>query len=126
MLSVFFAATVSGTARAQYFSLRTQDSLVQVLMNRHIALGNARQSMAGYRVQIFFGGQRTDANQIKSEFSRMYPLINAYISYQQPNFKVRVGDFKTRLEAMKFLKQIHPLYTTAFIVKDDVRLPDLP
>jgi len=82
--------------------------------------------MAGYRVQIFFGGQRTDANQIKNEFSRMYPLVNAYISYQQPNFKVRVGDFKTRLEAMKFLKQIHPLYTTAFIVKDDVRLPDLP
>ena len=37
---------------------------------------------------------------------------------------IRVGDFKTRLEAMKFLKEIQSLYSAAFIVKDDVKLPE--
>jgi hypothetical protein len=46
------------------------------------------------------------------------------MTYQQPNFKIRVGDFKTRLEALKFLKEVQGLYSTAFIVKDDVKLPE--
>jgi hypothetical protein len=52
--------------------------------------------------------------------------VGAYIIYQQPNFKIRVGDFRTRLEAMKFLKELQLKYATAFIVRDDVKLPSLP
>ena len=113
-------------AQAQYLSMKTQDSLVQVLVKRHTTLGLARQSMPGYRVQIHFGSQRTEANEIRTEFLKSYPDIGAYIIYQQPNFKIRVGDFRTRLEAMKLLKELQMQYSTAFIVRDDVKLPSLP
>ncbi|MFZ9943613.1 MAG: SPOR domain-containing protein [Bacteroidia bacterium] len=92
-------------------------------MSKHIALGKARNAMPGYRVQIFFGDNREDANLIKSEFLRIYPNIGAYLVYQQPNFKIRVGDFKTRLLATEFLLEVQDKFPMAFLVKDNIKLP---
>ncbi|MDQ3050305.1 MAG: SPOR domain-containing protein [Bacteroidota bacterium] len=80
--------------------------------------------MSGYRIQIYFGSDRTKANEVKTDFLQLFPNKGAYLIYQQPNFKIRVGDHKTRLEAMKFLKEIQSLYSAAFIVKDEVKLPE--
>lgn len=121
LLLAAFTAIATG-ASAQY-SLSSQDSLVKVLMNRHVALNQVKRTMPGYRVQIYFGPQRAKANEVKTDFLKIFPKTGAYLIYQQPNFKIRVGDFKTRLEAMKFLKEIQPLYGTSFLVKDDVKLP---
>ena len=111
-------------SRAQKYSLKTQDSLVHVLANRHIAISQAKRTMPGYRVQIYFGSDRTKANEVKTDFLQLFPNEGAYLVYQQPNFKIRVGDYKTRLEAMKFLKEVQSLYSAAFIVKDEVKLPE--
>ncbi len=109
---------------AQQYSLKSQDSLIHQLVNRHIAINQAKRSMPGYRVQIYFGQNRTKANEVKTDFLQLFPKTGAYLVYQQPNFKIRVGDFKDRLEALKFLKEIQSLYAAAFIVKDEVKLPD--
>lgn len=108
---------------AQY-SVAQQDSLVKTLVNRHIAIGQAKRSMPGYRIQIHFGTQRVKANEIRTDFLQIYPNVGAYLIYHQPHFKVSVGDFKTRLEALKFLKEIQPLYSTAFLVREEVKLPE--
>jgi SPOR domain len=123
-LLILMVIAASTEAQAQY-KISSQDSLVKALMNRHIAINQAKKTMPGYRVQIFFGPQRVKANEVKSDFLNIYPAIGAYLVYHQPNFKIRVGDFKTRLEAMKFLKELQPLYSTAFLVKDEVKLPEL-
>ncbi len=120
--TLFLLILIPAKGFGQY-SMKSQDSLVKVLVNRHIAISQANRSMQGYRVQIFFGPQRAMANEVKTDFLQIYPNVGAYLVYQQPNFKIRVGDFKTRLEAMKFLKELQPLYATAFLVKDDVKLP---
>jgi hypothetical protein len=104
-------------------SIRHYDEAVRGLMSKHIALGKARNAMPGYRVQIFFGDNREDANLIKSEFLRIYPNIGAYLVYQQPNFKIRVGDFKTRLLATEFLLEVQDKFPMAFLVKDNIKLP---
>jgi len=120
---LFFLLMMPKTSWSQY-SMKTQDSLVKVLMSRHIAINQAKRTMPGYRVQIYFGPQRLKATEVKTDFLHIYPNVGSYLVYHQPNFKIRVGDFKTRLEAMKFLKELQPLYSTAFLVKDDVKLPD--
>jgi hypothetical protein len=119
---LFLALSVSANAQ---ISIKTQDSLVKVLLHRHIELNKAQRTMPGYRVQVYFGANRTEAIGAKTDFLHVYPDAGAYMTYQQPNFKIRVGDFKTRLEALKFLKEIQGLYPAAFIVKDDVKLPEL-
>lgn len=107
------------------FSQVFDDSLANTLVKRHVALNISKMTMPGFRVQLFTGNQRTRANDIRSEFMLSKPMIATYLIYQQPNFKVRVGDFKTRLEAQKLLNEIQIQYPAAFIVKDEVKLPEI-
>jgi hypothetical protein len=83
------------------------------------------QKMPGYRVQLFYGSDRKRANEVKSEFLRRYPEVAAYLVYQQPNYKVRVGDFRTRLEAYELYRKLLPDFSSSFIVTDDIKLPPL-
>lgn len=115
---------ITGSNLHAQYSVKEQDSLVKILVNRHIAIGQAKRTMPGYRVQIHFGSQRLKANEIRNDFMQIYPNVGAYLIYHQPHFKVSVGDFKTRLEALKFLKEIQPLYSTAFLVREEVKLPE--
>ena len=79
--------------------------------------------MTGFRIQIYFGSERAKATEIRADFMKNFPEIASYLIYQQPYFKIRVGDFKTRIEASGFLKKLDDHYTTAFIVPDEVKLP---
>jgi len=99
------------------------DSLARKLVDRHKLVNAARKSMPGFRIQIYFGNDRLKAQELRTEFIKQFPEAPAYLIYQQPNFKVRIGDFRTRLEAAGFLKQLNALYSNAFIVPDEVKLP---
>lgn len=79
----------------------------------------------GYRIKIYFGVDREKANTVKQNFLLKYPDAPSYVKYEQPNFIIVAGDFRTRLEAYKFLKDISPDYPYAFIVKDNIELPKL-
>lgn len=81
--------------------------------------------MPGYRVQIYYGSQRAKATEVRTEFIKKFPGIAPYLIYQQPNFKVRLGDFKTRLEAQVLLEQVTLDFPAAFVVKDEVKLPEI-
>ena len=104
--------------------IASQDSLANRLVEKHKKLNAAHQSMPGYRIQLYFGNDRSHANDLKAQFLNSNPKVSAYVLYRQPNFKLRVGDFKSRLEALKFLKEIQPDYNSAFIVQDEVKLPE--
>lgn len=96
---------------------------INTVIAKQISINQKKESMSGYRIQLYFGGKRDKANEIKQDFNNSFPNIPAYITYQQPNFKVRVGDCKTRMEALGILEQIKANYEVTFIVKDDVKLP---
>ena len=118
---VFLAFTLPLKAQKSSIS----DSLLTKLVERHKAVNLQKMSMPGYRIQLYFGGDRAKATNMRLDFLQQYPDVGAYVIYQQPNFKLRVGDFKTRLEAATFLKEMQPGYSMSFIVTDDVKLPDI-
>ncbi len=103
----------------------TKEGRFDQLVDKQKRLNQANQTMSGYRIQIYFGGVRQKASEIKLDFNSKYPALAAYLTYQQPNFKVRVGDFRTRFEAQKFLKDIEGLYPSSFIVPEEVKLPPI-
>jgi hypothetical protein len=78
----------------------------------------------GYRVQIFFGKRKEALNQ-KAKFTESYPELPAYISYLAPNFRLRVGDFRTRTEGEKLKHEIDSDYPGCYLVKDKIELPSL-
>ena len=78
----------------------------------------------GYRVQIYFGTDKTKAREVKSRFLASYSSeAHAYEIYEQPNFKIRVGDFRSRLEAYRFLKKIRADFPASFIVASKIEMP---
>lgn len=99
------------------------EDLITELVERHKKTGLLKQTTPGYRIQLYFGSERSKATEIKTDFSNNFSNTPAYLIYQQPNFKIRVGDFKTRMEAFAFLESIKEFYTTSFIVPDDIKLP---
>lgn len=102
-----------------------KDNRIDSLLNRHIRINNEKQSIPGYRIQIYFGSTRTEALSAKADFIRKYPDLKIYMIYEQPNYKIRVGDFTTRYEAEKYHKQIIAEFKSSFIVPDEISLPEL-
>ncbi|MFI5158167.1 MAG: SPOR domain-containing protein, partial [Sphingobacteriales bacterium] len=67
-------------------------------------------SSNGYRIQIFSGPNRKDAYSVQSKFQNRFPDTRTYLSYRDPNFKVKVGDFRSRLEAEKMIEEMKPAF----------------
>lgn len=79
----------------------------------------------GFRVQINFSQEKNAVDKMQSEFAGKYPGTPSYISYKQPYFRISVGDFRSRLQAVDFLNKIRKDYPGAFIVADKIVPPPL-
>ncbi|MEL7585452.1 MAG: SPOR domain-containing protein [Prolixibacteraceae bacterium] len=105
-----------------------QDSRVDSLLLNHIRQNQRKAGTEGFRVEIFFSSgskARENAMRKKTEFLRSFPDQTAYMSFQSPNFKVRVGDCRTKSEALKLKEEIRSHYPNAFIVPDVIQFPKL-
>jgi hypothetical protein len=84
-----------------------------------------KHTQQGYRVQIFLGDRKT-AEDTKRTFLLQNPDASAYLSWLAPNFRLRVGDLRTRLEAEYLLRELKLVYPGSYIVKDEIEPPMLP
>ena len=105
----------------------TGDVAVTKMVEKHVELNSMVKTIPGYRVQIAsFSGinSKVSAFNLRDRFLLDYPAVQAYIVFDEPNFKVKVGDFRTRLEAYAFLQQIKETYK-GYIIKDNIN-PEPP
>ena len=84
--------------------------------------------LQGYRIQIFFGSDMRQAQAAMGTFRARYPQYSdqVYQLYQQPSWKVRVGNFYREIEAQALLQDLLLHYPGAFVVRDEIELPPLP
>ena len=103
-----------------------QDAALRTLVKSHIDTNEDK--FPGWRVQIYFGsGQsaRQKASSVKKDFYTRYgQTYAAYIVYDSPYFKVRVGDFRTKAEAMKLKESLNRHYKSIWVKKDNINYPD--
>ena len=103
-----------------------QDLRVEKMLSWDIKRNRAIDGIEGYRVEIFFSPDADayeKATQKKVEFLSVYPDVPVHIKYDAPNFRLRVGDFRTKNEALKLYKKIKNSYPVAFVVADDIKFP---
>jgi hypothetical protein len=81
-----------------------------------------KSELKGFRIQIFLG-PFVQAKAERTKFINMGTGLSAYMPQNPPDYSVRVGDFRTQLEAQKYLEQIKEVYPSAFIVPDRVEPP---
>lgn len=105
-----------------------QDPRITDLLVRHSQMNQRKHGADGFRLEIFFASDtkaREQAMRVKNEFNLVFPDIASYLLFQTPNFKVRIGDFRNKSEALKTKAYIASKYPNAFIVKDMIRFPEL-
>ena len=103
-----------------------QDEKVDLLMTRHIQINQIRKGIDGYRIQLFFDSgtnSKIKARSVYDNFLIKYANVGAYLTFKAPNYKVRVGDFRTKLDAQRFLNEIIADYPNAWIIEDQINLP---
>jgi hypothetical protein len=95
-----------------------EDDNLGVLIEKY----NSTKKDLGFRVQIHSGLNRVDALKAQSELLKLYPKITSYVIYQQPNFKVRVGDFENRLSVVRFYEEMKSVFPSSFIIADEIKI----
>jgi hypothetical protein len=117
---------VSSSLRAQeqdtgYVNIHADPKLAMVVKKpagNKIYIGKAR----GFRVQIYNGNDRKKASQAKVDFMRQFPGVRSYLIYNNPQFRVRVGDFTSRKGAMELYNKLSGTFNPSMIVPDIVNL----
>ncbi len=107
-----------------------QDSRIDSLLSLHqkineFNLANEQHDgIDGFRVHLYFesgNDSKAKTMNVRDQFSRRYPLVEAYIIYSSPYYRLRVGDFRTEIEAERFLQRIIRRYPAAYVVSTKIR-----
>lgn len=94
-------------------------------LNKLIDAYRDQKKCIGYRIQIYSGRSRSEAIKEKSNFHSKYGESEvAYLIYQSPNFKIRVGNYRDRLQSTKYLEIYRIDFPSAFLVKDEIVVSD--
>ncbi len=100
-------------------SVNMSDSL-SVAMSKQVEKNRTRKT-TGYRVRIYFDNSRDAriiSEQIVDTFKVHHPDVPVFRIYDNPYFKVTVGEFFSRADAMRFMEAIRREYPTVFLVKE--------
>jgi hypothetical protein len=126
-IALFFSAPAYAQTRGKVEVVK--DARIDTFAARRAELNKAGGADGttgnGFRVQIFSGENRKDAYNAQAKFLEQFPDTRSYIIYNEPNFKVRVGDFRTRLEAEKLQGELSKWFTGMFIINEKINPPKL-
>jgi hypothetical protein len=122
---LFILLSVSASAQTRGKVEVVKDPRIDTLAARRAELNKAIGigQVTGFRVQIFSGSNRREAYNTQAKFQQDFPDIRSYVIYSDPNFKVRVGDFRTRLEAEKLQDQLKRSFDGTFIITEKINPP---
>jgi hypothetical protein len=91
-------------------------------INAAIKKANARTAK-GYRLLVINTNKRDDAIAAKTKVYSNFPELKAYLVYQSPYFRLKVGNFKTREEAQQYQKTLGYYFPKGvFIIPDTIEV----
>jgi len=105
-----------------------QDLRIAALVTNHIEQNKRSGGVSGYRIRIYSNLGNTARNKsqsAKARFYELFPEISIYREYDSPYFKVYVGDYRTKMDALNDFKRIKRHFPAAFIVPDKINYPEL-
>lgn len=95
-----------------------------IMKQRQIHVNDS--TIDGYRVQIFMelgNDALRRADSVKEVFMAQHPEVPIYLIFGQPYYRLRIGDYRTRLEAENMYQQVRKEYSNAFVTADRIELP---
>ena len=94
---------------------------IEQLLQKNKQIYYEKGGIEGFCVQIYSGDSREECQKIKYQFMKIFPEITT-IFYERvsPNWKVRVGKCRTRLEAKKLQSIIRKVYSGSYITEINI------
>lgn len=112
-----FSVFMSVKSSAQNGQLEVnQDPQINELLTLKKQLNTSENTSGRYSIQVY-SGNRQSAEKAKTEFRNKFDQWKVVLVYEEPNYKVWVGNFKTRLEADRAFVDIQKEFPSAFIFK---------
>ena len=124
-LLFFSLSSIAFSQNVETLSYVNRDFRIDRLIEKHRQYNQLNPGVDGFRVQIFFdsgNNSKRAAQTSREKFMEVYPDIIAYLTFKAPYYRVRVGDFRTKLEAEGFLFQLTTAYPNAFTVPDRIQI----
>lgn len=125
LLALFFTANMSAqfsdSLQVGHLEVISEEG-IEKLRSRYLHSKKVSNEFAGYRVQIY-NGRKAELLKRRSEFLSVFPIASVYTVYDAPEYKLQAGDFRTRLEAEKFLKDVVKNYGSGFVVRTMIKPP---
>ena len=104
-----------------------QDARLSEVLQEYIDINRKKNGIPCYWIRIYSGSghdAREKAYQSKAKFLAKYEGINDKVVYDNPNFKVYIGGYRVKSDALKLLKIVQQDFPSAFIVYDVIDFPD--
>jgi hypothetical protein len=79
------------------------------------------KTIDGYKIQLFYGNEK-NSHKIEDEFKALFPEISTKIIFSSPQWKVQVGNYRTRLEADRNLIEIKKEYLGAIVIASEIEM----
>jgi hypothetical protein len=101
------------------------DSLLVANYNKLITRNMQSTGVQGYRLRIFSEsgvGAKQEQQKVRARFLSLYPGLDAYNRYDEPYFKVYVGDCRTKSEALKLKAKIDRNFPNSFVMPAEINL----
>lgn len=86
------------------------------------AQNRAIRYASGFRIQIYVGNIRQEADDARLYTYQTFPELNPYFQYSPPTYRIRIGDFMTRIDAERYLQRVKERYETAVILAERIEL----
>ena len=93
-----------------------QDPKFEQLLNEKRKINTSLTVNDSYKIQIYTGGSE-NAKKTLAEFKQEFKDIDATIVFNTPNYKVWIGNFKTRIEAERTFADIKNRYKNVLLIK---------
>ena len=98
---------------------------IDALVSKYEAILKTRNGVDGWRVQIMFKTKKKEIQQLKIAFMKLYPQIPAYLEYEAPYYRLRVGNCRTKLEAIKIQRHISKKFLGTYPVPEIINFSQL-
>ncbi len=106
--------------KGEVVATRNVNSRVDAVLDSINRFNASRKFIDGYTIQIYSGQNREEAMNTKKKMATDIGDLNGELEYNQPKFRVRVGNYFSRLEAQKDLLRLKRVFPNAILVPEKI------
>jgi hypothetical protein len=121
LIGLFSLCCFEATAQVEIIKDSRIDGLVKS-QSQIIPPATVPQIM-GYRLQVTFDSEKSVIDEARAKFIAAYPKVDTYVEFVAPHYFLKIGDFRTQMEAEGVKASMQGQFPTCFIVKERINLP---